>query len=259
MERSIKYADGKVLAFAEYGDRAGVPILVQHGLIASVEDSDLFDLLLRNNGRLICIARPGYGASSPSLLNSYAEWADLVYIVAEELNLTRFDVLGISSGAPYSYSIGARFPDKVRNIYILSGMPALYDDQVLSLWPYPLEKGKTIAEMSTLARSLFFLNLTPEDLLNKDISDSMMNDCFGVAQDLKLRTLPWGFALSDIKAPVFMRHSRGDDSVPFQTAVRTAQLLPRCTLELTEQDPHFSKEVLEEFIQKTILKNLHIF
>ncbi len=256
MRQKMTYKDGNSLSYAEYGDRQGYPILIQHGLIASIEDDDLFDRLIRQNTRLICIARPGYGESSPYVMNGFAEWAEIVAPLVHELGLAQFDVLGMSSGAPYSYALGYGFPEKAHNIYIFSGMPALYDEIALSHWPYPMAKDKTIAEMEDLARELFFSNVTAEDLQKADIRDSMMHNCFGVAQDLRLRSMDWGFRLSDVKAKVFMRHSKQDDNVPFATAVRTAELLPACQLELTETGPHFSAEALDDFIEKTIVNKI---
>ncbi len=257
MKRLLEYKNGNFLSYAEYGDKNGFPILVQHGLIASIDDYDLFDRLLQANIRLICIARPGYGASSPYLMENFTEWAEIVSLLIMDLNLTKFDILGISSGAPYSYSLGVGFPDKVRNIFIFSGTPALCDAEVLSLWPYPVINKQSISDLEILAHQLFFSNLTSTDLKNKDIEDSMMNDCFGVAQDLRLRFLDWGFRLEDVKEKVFMRHSKTDDSVPFQTAVRTAELLPNCSLEWTETGPHFSNEALDDFIRRTMVKELN--
>ncbi len=45
-----------------------------------------------------------------------------------------------------------------------------------------------------------------------------------------------------------MRHSRADGSVPLVTAERTASYLPNCRFEIRENDPHFSQEVLDDFI-----------
>jgi pimeloyl-ACP methyl ester carboxylesterase len=255
--QKISCKNGISLAYAEYGDKNGYPILIQHGLIASIDDHALFARLIQANMHLICIARPGYGESSPYLMDSFAEWAEMLAPLIEELKLAQFDVLGMSSGAPYSYSIGCRFPDKVRNIYIFSGIPALYDESVLSHWPYPAIKGKTIEEVETLAHELFFSNLTGDDLEKSDIRDSLMNNGFGVAQDLLLRFMDWGFRLSDVKGKVFMHHSKGDNSVPFNAAVRTAELLPNCDLELMETGPHFSNEALDGFINQTMMKNLN--
>jgi pimeloyl-ACP methyl ester carboxylesterase len=170
--------------------------------------------------------------------------------------LGQFDILGISSGAPYGYSIGYRFPEKIGHIFILSGIPALYDDVVLSDWPYEPISDQSIASLEDLAYQLFFSRLTEEDLLRNDIKDSLMNHGFGVAQDLRLRFVDWGFRLSEVKSKVFMRHSKADESVPFRTAVRTSALLPNCQLDLLESGPHFSQEVLDQFIEETILPNL---
>ncbi len=38
MKRMLEYKDGNILSYAEYGDKNGFPILVQHGLIASIDD-----------------------------------------------------------------------------------------------------------------------------------------------------------------------------------------------------------------------------
>ena len=73
-----------------------------------------------------------------------AEWGEIVSILVDELKLSHFDILGMSSGAPYSYSIGYKLPDKVRNIFIFSGIPALYDDSVLAVWPYEVNKNADI-------------------------------------------------------------------------------------------------------------------
>jgi len=249
MKQIARYKNGNSLAYTEYGDKTGFPILIQHGLIASIDDYHLFDRLIDLGARLISIARPGYGESSPYVMNNIGEWADIVSILVAELKLSQFDILGMSSGAPYSYAIGYKLPDKVRNIFIFSGIPALYDEAVLSFWPYPVDKHARIAEMEKLAYELFFANLSKEDLTKADIKDSMMNNCFGIAQDLKLRGLDWGFKLPDVKANVVMRHSKSDDSVPFVTAEMTSKLLPNCKFEARENDAHFSNELLDDFIR----------
>jgi pimeloyl-ACP methyl ester carboxylesterase len=244
------------ISIAEYGNRDGYPILVQHGLIASIKDFSIFKILIDNGIRLICIARPGYGESSPYILRNIGEWGNAVNAIVEELKIEQFDVLGISSGAPYSYAIGHRLPNNVRNIYILSGTPALYNEQVVSVWPYPIDKNASISAMEKIANELFFSNLSVEDLAKNEIKDSMMNNCYGIGQDLIIRCLDWGFNLSDIRSCVYMRHSKIDTSVPLSTAEITSKLLSNCKFEIRENDVHFSKEVLDCFINEVIIPNV---
>lgn len=248
MKRSIQYKIGNSVAYAEYGDPNGYPILVQHGMIASIHDGSLFARLVAAGARLVCIARPGYGESSPYIMKNIAEWGEIVSALASELKLAQFDVFGISSGAPYSYAIAHALPEKVRSLFILSGTPALYDDGVLSHWPYPVNQQASLAELQALAHELFFSHLSEADLQKNEIKDSLANDCFGIAQDLKIRCVDWGFVLPDVKTRVVMRHSRADGSVPFAAAEMTARYLPNCRFEVRENDPHFSQEVLDDFI-----------
>jgi len=252
MNNIIRIKDGNALSYSEYGDMKGYPILVQHGMIASISDYHLFDSLIEAKKRLICIARPGYGESSPYQMENIAEWGRIVSVLVDNLGLTRFDVLGISSGAPYSYSIGHKLQDRVRSIFIFSGTPALFDDCVLELWPYPIKKNASIIEMKKVAKEVFFSNVTKGDMVKSDIRDSMMNDCFGIAQDLRIRCMDWGFRLSEIKGAVYMEHSRTDKDVPFVTAEMTAKMLPNCHLETREGD-HFSEEILALFIKNIML------
>jgi len=252
MNNIVGYKDGNVLSYSEYGDMNGYPILVQHGMIASIRDYHLFDSLIEAKKRLICIARPGYGESSPYQMENMAEWGKIVSVLVDNLGLKRFDILGISSGAPYSYSIGHKLQDRVRSIFIFSGTPALFDDCVLELWPYPIKKNASIADMKKVAKDVFFSNVTKGDMVKNDIRDSMMNDCFGIAQDLRIRCMDWGFSLSEINGAVYMEHSRTDKDVPFVTAEMTAKMLPNCHLETREGD-HFSEEILAQFIKNIIL------
>ena len=253
MGNVLAYKGRNLLSYAEHGDRNGYPVLVQHGMIASIRDDHLFDRLIEAGTRLISVARPGYGESSPYRMKDMAEWGDIVAVLVGELNLAHLDVLGLSSGAPYSYSIGYRLPGRVRNIFILSGTPALYDEKILAVWPYPINRNATIAELQTLARDLFFSHLSKEDRSRDDIQDSMMNNCFGIAQDLRLRCMDWGFSLSDVKAYVYMQHSRLDNQVPFITAEMTSGLLPNCRFEARESDEHFSSHVLDDFIIRAMI------
>lgn len=246
---------GNTLAYADFGNPDGFPILIQHGLIASIREQTLFRRLSETGARLISIARPGYGDSAAYAMRNIAEWGELVETVLDKLELDRFDVLGISSGAPYSYALSFRFPKRVRTLFILSGVPALYDENVLSFWPYPVNKNASVVEMQKLAYEIFFAHLSEAERSGDDIRDSMMNACFGVAQDLKLRCIDWGFQLSDVQSRVIMRHSRADMDVPLAAAEITASLLPDCRLEIRENDPHFSQEVLDDFTNTVISAN----
>jgi pimeloyl-ACP methyl ester carboxylesterase len=252
VKKILPYNAHESLSYAEYGNPTGFPILIHHGLIASITGAALFHSLMALGARLICLARPGYGDSSPYLLPNIGAWADIVNPLIDALQLSQFDILGMSSGTPYSYALAYHFPQKVRNVYVFSGTPALYDAQVQALWPFPITHNASLPDLQKLAHDLFFSNLSPADQENADIQDSLRNNCFGPALDLKIRVDDWGFTLADVTAKVYMQHSRTDDSVPYSTARRTSQLLPNCTLLTRESGEHFSPAALDGFITTTL-------
>jgi pimeloyl-ACP methyl ester carboxylesterase len=250
-----QYNDRCTLAYADIGPRDGYPILVQHGLIASINDGYLFDFLIKSGIRIISTARPGYGDSTPYPMRNIAEWGDIVTVLVEKLKIRRFDVLGISSGAPYSYAIGKGLPDKVGNIFIFSGTPALFDEEVIASWPYPINRDSDIPELERSAKDLFFSAMSIETSLQNDIIDSMRNNCFGIALDFKIRAKDWGFQLSDLPERVYMQHSRTDSQVPLATAELTARMLSNCQMDVRENGDHFSEELLNYFLKSTVLPN----
>ncbi len=256
MKESVPCLENHSIAFAQYGNRKGYPILVQHGLIASIEDGSLFQRLVELGANVVCAARPGYGDSAPVPMAQILEWADMIAPILGMFELEQFDVLGISSGAPYSYALGYRFPNRVRNIYILSGIPALYDARVVSHWQYPINKNADLEGLQQLAHELCFAKLTEQDLARRDIRDSMRYHCFGIAQDWKIRCLDWGFSLGQVTPHVSMRHSQQDGAVPFVTAEMTAGMLPNCTFAAVEGEIHFSEQLLNELIDEVIAPQL---
>lgn len=255
MVESITYNDDQRLDYARYGNPRDYPVLIQHGAIASIRDGELFEELLRQRRCVISVARPGYGESSPYQMRDIAEWADIVAVLLDKLGVEHFDVLGISSGAPYSYALGHRFPERARRIYILSGTPALYDDEILAHWPYEVQREASLTELQRVAHDVFFSQLPEADLMQPSIQDSMRNQGFGLAQDLRLRCRDWGFRLSAVRVPVIMQHSEVDEAVPVVTAALTAKMLPNCTLTLTQDGGHFSPEILDDFIKSVMVNS----
>lgn len=253
MKRAIRYKKEFTVTFSDSGNEKGYPVLVQHGMIASITDTHLFNPLLENGMRVISIARPGYGESSCYPMKSIGEWGDIVAAVVDELQISEFDVLGISSGAPYGYAIAHHFSKEARKIFILSGIPALYDPQVRAVWPYPLGGNSSIDEMQVLARNLFFSNLSDAELEKADIKDSMKHDCYGVALDLLIRGKGWGFTLAEVNQDVYLRHSQMDSTGSFAAAEITARLLPHGHFDIRSQDEHFSEAVLHDFIRTVMI------
>ena len=94
---SMTLADGRTLAWAEYGVPKGRSVLLFHG----GNDSRFAGRLLagaatRANIRLICPDRPGYGASTYSNGRTFLDWASDVGILTDELGIAGYGVVGLS-------------------------------------------------------------------------------------------------------------------------------------------------------------------
>lgn len=247
----IELENGSSVAINDFGNPHGFPIIVNHGMIASIKDESLFSTLIEAGRRIICIARPGYGKTSPFALKNVSMWGSVVHEVVKKIGIEEFDVLGLSSGAPYSYAIAWGLRKRTRNVYIFSGTPALFHEDVVALWPYPINPETKIPELQTLAKEIFF-PCGVENNVSASV-DSYMNDCFGIALDLKIRCMNWGFELSRLKSNVIMEHGMDDESIPYAAAEITAGLLENCKLKKRDSGGHFTAELLDQFFRDTVL------
>ena len=106
--------DGRNLAWAEYGDPDGTPVVFIDGTpgsrLAHPDDEALAGI------RLITFDRPGYGLSTPASRPTLLGVADAVGALTTSLDVTRFGVLGFSGGAPYAVACGARFPQRLTGV-----------------------------------------------------------------------------------------------------------------------------------------------
>ena len=90
----ITLADGRPLAYCEWGNPSGSPVLLAHGGPGSRLLCPDQDATAAAGVRLLTVDRPGYGVSAarpdPTLLG----WADDVQALADRLGLERFAVVG---------------------------------------------------------------------------------------------------------------------------------------------------------------------
>src|SRR6185295_15135622 len=130
--RTVPLAGGGHLAFMEYGDPSGQPVVFCHGWPASCTMAELTDAAARQLGvRIISPDRPGISGSSPAGPRKLVDWPPVLVQLADHLKLGDFRILGISGGAPYAFSSGWALPSRVRAIAVASGAPPMaeLDDQ----------------------------------------------------------------------------------------------------------------------------------
>src|SRR4029077_2985069 len=125
-EHFIQLEDGAVVAFEEYGDANGVPVIFCHGWPSSRTMARLTDEPARELGiRIVSPDRPVICGSSLQRNRKLSYWPRLLEQVVERLDLPEFRMLAISGGAPYAYATATAMPERVRAIAIVGGAPPI--------------------------------------------------------------------------------------------------------------------------------------
>ncbi|MBS2936804.1 alpha/beta hydrolase [Nocardioides sp. J2M5] len=116
-------ADGRVLQGWVGGADHGPLVAVLHGCPDTRHVAMTGDGAAREVGvRLLCVNRPGYGASTPHA-STHVTVADDLAEVAAGLGHDRFAVLGMSVGGGYAVACAARHPDRVSALGLVSAQP----------------------------------------------------------------------------------------------------------------------------------------
>jgi pimeloyl-ACP methyl ester carboxylesterase len=279
---------GRHLAFAEYGDRLGVPVCFFHGWPSSRTMAELTDAVARDLGvRIISPDRPGIFESAFQPNRRLLDWPQVLEELADHLGLDRFHILAISGGAPYAFAAGWQLPKRVRAIAVASGAPPIVDladhSGLLPLYRSMLAMHKRSPQ---LLRALFYLirpllatrppirlrplvlralRLQPCDA--GALRDSAAFEaCFesqrrawrasveGVLADAEIFARPWGFRLEDVRVPVRLWHGKKDRAFSVAVAREVVKRLPNCTARYVENEGHYSlpirhvREILADLI-----------
>src|SRR6476469_3469238 len=111
VDRTIQLRDGRHMAYSEWGDLEGRPVVLIHGAPGS-------RLLCPDEGateaarvRLITIDRRGYGKSDPKPGGTLLNWPDDYVEFSEQIDLPPCPVIGWSAGGRYAMALAYREPD----------------------------------------------------------------------------------------------------------------------------------------------------
>jgi pimeloyl-ACP methyl ester carboxylesterase len=269
---SLILADGRRLAYAEFGARQGLPVIYLHGTPGSrLEPLIIGDEALAAAGlRLIAFDRPGLGASDFLPGRAIGDIANDVAQLASHLGSERFAVLGMSGGGPYAAACAAKLPDRISSAVIVSGawtwaefggavrIPAW--DALVSFvsgsLPYTLLGPLRLLQRlppGISSRSLKLLRaLFPEpdreqlrqpwrlDALMAATKEALRPGLRGAALDMRLIERRYDFDCSTIRVPVEIFHGALDRNVSLALVQAYAKKLPSARLKVFPQDGHLS-------------------
>lgn len=287
-ENLIQLPDGAVVAYEEYGDPNGVPVIFCHGWPSSRSMARLTDEPARELGiRIVSLDRPGICGSSFQPNRKLSDWPRLLEQVVEHLDLREFRVLAISGGAPYAYATAVAMPERVRAIAIACGAPPIAEitdgEGLLPLycWMLALYRNRPgllrrcfhlVQPFLSVRPPVRFRPLLLKMLLLRPCDAESLRDAAafeaifesqrlawrasaeGVMADAEIHARPWGFAIEDVRVPVRLWHGKQDRAFSVQLAEQIANRLPNCKSRFVNDAGHYSlpirhmREILEDLV-----------
>ena len=265
----LTLADGRRLAYAEYGDPAGRPVLYCHGGLASRLDVAPLSAACADIGvRLVSADRPGIGHSTYQPNRTLLDWPADVTQLADALGLERFAVLGWSAGGPYAMACSHALADRVSAIAVLGtalpfevvGSRAGLNrpDRImltlatrvppaarLALWlsmvaaPAKALERSAGRALSPADRAILAAADSPADAV-AFMKESVRQGTRGEVTEYVVFARPWGFALEDVPGPVHVWEGSEDKMLPPAYPKILLDHLPQATFTMVPGEGHIS-------------------
>jgi pimeloyl-ACP methyl ester carboxylesterase len=268
-DSTIRLADGRALAYAQYGVPDGHPVFYFHGFPGSRLDWSItgVDGDAYAGARVIAVDRPGCGLSDLKPGRTMRDWPSDVAELADALAIERYAVLGISGGGPFALACGAMTPDRVECVGVICGMgpadaPGMKDGVswsipgklapmrriILALTAMGIEKDpdKFLASSKdTMAPvdAQFLDAPQASDAFVAGLAEAFRNGTGGAAADAALYRRPWGFGLDEVSVSVRLWHGELDENVSVSVARYIADALPDCEATYLPNDGHLTAGV----------------
>ena len=265
----VSRGDGSVIAVEVAGEQGATPVLFCHGLADSRLSVRLFAQAAGELGLLLVAPdRPGIGGTDPRRLRLLADWVEDAALVLDAVGAGPVALLGVSAGGPFAAACAARLPGRVRSLTLVCplgapgwptrGMASGQRGSLQVARHAPAFGGWFLGRLAALAgRSpRLFLRLATSELPGIDrraLAQPGMREAFlagyteafrrgswGVAQDLRVLTRPWGFELGSVTVPASIHHGDADATVPPEHARLLAEAIPGAQLQLYPGHGHFS-------------------
>ncbi len=116
----LRLADGRLLAWTEWGDPRGSPVVFLHPCPGSRMFCPDEPATAGRGVRLITVDRPGYGGSDPVANPTFTGFATDLERLADHLWLGQFPIVGWSGGGPYAAACAARLGERVSTLALVA-------------------------------------------------------------------------------------------------------------------------------------------
>lgn len=266
--KHIELRDGRILAYREYGDLSGKPLISCHGGLVSGLDIAWADKAAKHAGvRIISPDRPGVGGSSFQQKRQLSDWPNDIEQLLDYLNIEKCTVMGWSMGGQYALVCGDKLSGRVSKILIVAGCLDLsLRKTFVELNPMDKKFSRMSHKLSVFGRIVYramwlVARLLPKTWQRSSVKSMSSSDKKiileepreyfvepmvealgnpkGMLEEYEVFIQPWGFELEDIMIPVAIWQGSEDTLVPAAWAVKMQKNLPHAKLQMIQGAGHF--------------------
>jgi pimeloyl-ACP methyl ester carboxylesterase len=249
--------DDRHVAYAEYGDPAGHPVVFFHGTPGTCRLGRLFDTPARREGvRVLAVDRPGYGGSSPWPTRDLTDTDAFVRPVLDDAGVDRAGVVGFSGGGPHALAFAATCGDCVTSVDVVAGAApsptppaqrllgrlASTTPRLLSgLFRAQAWLATRVSPAVVVSQYTSATGRIPDEvatLVARDFADAVGGARRGAVTELRLLAAPWELPLATVDSPVRLWHGTHDANVPLEGARALRDRLPDARLHTVEDADH---------------------
>jgi pimeloyl-ACP methyl ester carboxylesterase len=283
-------ADGRVIAFAVWGDPSGFPVLSLHGTPGSRLERWPNEELYRSLG--VCLVthdRAGYGRSERRRGRSVADEVEDVVTLADLLGFERFGVTGGSGGGPHALACAALLSERVVRATCVVG--------IAPLGPSGLERDVWLAGMdpenvkefgwASAGEDVLMVELEREhaamvqrvaadpttvlgdfelsesdraqlarpemrQIISESVPEQARHGIWGWVDDDLAFIRAWGFEVSEIVVPVLIWYGTTDVLVPPTHGEWLTANVPGCIVKTDDVAGHLGSDP-----EREISENMH--
>lgn len=270
----VETADRRTLTIAECGDPGGFPVFSLHGTPGSrLAGQGAASAYTEVGARVITYDRPGYGGSDRCRGRQVVDCVADISTIADSLGIERFAVTGSSWGGPHSLAVAARLPERVSRAACIACVApfdapgldwfadmdavnieeigwALEGEEVLApniervagrmLERVAKDPSKMISDEVELSEAdrAYLANPKHQESTRRMINEAFRQGVSGYVDDALCVSQPWGFDVTEIRAPTRIYYGLADVLVPRQHGEWLAENVPNAEVVVDEKAGH---------------------
>ena len=259
------------LNFETWGNPNDRPALFFHGFPGShAQARGLEPFLKENKMYLIAFDRPGYGRSTGK--GTPLQLVEALRELLNSLEIRKFEIIGVSGGAPWAHIMASKFADDVLSLTIICGLGTYnaktrpyfsnFQKKSLALTKFlpravtnlildttakrfhPEKKLKALARFLCAADRAVIQDVANQSLIADSMVEGRAQGAKGIAQDIRLYRRDWLKKECDLKKlaaiPTVYFHGKEDRILDYRLSEWMHKANPKSRLLFFDDEGHYS-------------------